>query len=98
MMPEGERYLLIARCVSKRLVGYGQPETLFSIMIGCDATYSSRIIYGDRYATGSDAGGTPVGSGCRSCSRADCAQRAHASVVATDMPAQDARVASMTMQ
>ena len=98
VMPEGERYLLIARCVSKRMVGYGQPETLFSIMIGCDAAHSSRIIYGDRYATGSDAGGTPVGFGCRSCSRADCAQRAHAAVVATDMQATDARVAGFTMQ
>lgn len=98
VMPEGERYLLIARCVSKRLVGYGQPETLFSIMIGCDASYSSRVIYGDRYATGSDASGAPVGFGCRSCSRTGCAQRAHASVVATDMQPKDTRVTGLTMQ
>lgn len=99
VMPEGERYLLIARCVSKRVVGYGQPETLFSIMIGCDASHGSRIVYGDRYAAGSEAGGTPAGFGCRSCSRPECPQRAHAAIaVATEVQAEEARVTGFTMQ
>lgn len=96
LMPEGERYLLIARCVAKRVVGYGQPETLFSIMIGCDAIHSSRIVYGDAYAR-DPRSGTPAGFACRSCSRVDCPQRAHPAILASTASTKDTRLSPQAM-
>ncbi|MFC3678299.1 helix-turn-helix domain-containing protein [Ferrovibrio xuzhouensis] len=80
-MPDGEHYLLVARCVAKRAVGYGEPGTLFSVMLGCDAAYAPRIVYGDLFG-GSRAAATATGIGCRSCSRAGCPQRAYPPVLA----------------
>ncbi|HEX6959059.1 MAG TPA: short-chain fatty acyl-CoA regulator family protein [Ferrovibrio sp.] len=75
-MPEGEHYLLIAKCVSKHAAGYGEHATLFSIMVGCDAAYMPRIVYGDLF-NGSRTRATSTGISCRSCSRTDCPQRAY---------------------
>jgi predicted transcriptional regulator/transcriptional regulator with XRE-family HTH domain len=78
-MPEGEHYLLVARCVAKRAVGYGEPGTLFSVMLGCDAAYAPRIVYADPFGGGH---ATAAGVSCRSCSRPDCPQRAYPPVIA----------------
>lgn len=78
--PEGERFLFVARRVAKRVGRYGAPPVVFSVMLGCEAAYADRLVYGDAFAGGRDTLATPVGFNCRSCPRADCAQRAHPAI------------------
>lgn len=83
VMPEGEHYLLAARCISKRAAGFGQTETVYSIMIGCDASHRDRIVYGDGFTGSHGASVTEAGFSCRSCSRSACPQRAHPLILAS---------------
>lgn len=87
VMPEGERFLFVARRVAKRAGRYGIPPVVFSVMLGCEASHADRIVYGDAFAGGRDSLATLVGFNCRSCSRADCAQRAHPAIGGTREPA-----------
>jgi predicted transcriptional regulator/transcriptional regulator with XRE-family HTH domain len=81
-MPQGERYLFIAHSMAKQAAAYGAQATTYSIMLGCDASYGDRVVYGDGFASGRDSLATPVGTNCRSCSRRNCRQRAHPSIIA----------------
>ena len=94
-MPHGERYIFIACQTQKRLERIGQVKAGLSIMIGCDAAYADRIVYGDMVNAGSstekipDALVTKVGFNCRSCPRTECAQRAHPAILGTAPLARD---------
>jgi len=81
IMPGGERHLFVARRVSKRTGGFASPPVVFSVMLGCDAVYADRLVYGDAFAGRRDTLATPVGVNCRTCRRTDCAQRAQAPVL-----------------
>ena len=81
VMPEGERYLFIARRLVKRSAPYGGVAPAFSVMLGCDAAYMDRIVYGDAFAGGQQSLATPVGFNCRSCPRQACPQRARPAVL-----------------
>jgi hypothetical protein len=81
-MPQGERYLFIAHCMQKQAAAYGSQAPTYSIMLGCDASYGDRMVYGDGYVSGRESLATPVGANCRSCSRQNCRQRAHPSIIA----------------
>ena len=76
IMPQGEKFLFISRQLAKRASAFGDPSTMFSVMLGCDAAYADRLVYGDGFASGLDTVSTPVGYTCTSCPRADCGQRA----------------------
>ncbi len=76
VMPQGERYLFVARRLAKRTDAYGAPRTVFSVMLGCDAVYADRVVYGDGFGSGSASVETPAGFSCSSCPRAACGQRA----------------------
>ncbi len=78
--PDGERFLFVARRLVKGTPEHGGIAPVFSVMLGCDAIYMDRMVYGD--AHGGAARTAPVGFSCRSCSRAACPQRAHASLLA----------------
>lgn len=80
-MPSGERYLFIARRLSKRTAAFGGTPVTFSVMLGCDASYGERIVYGDGFASDRGTLATPVGFNCRSCSRRDCSQRAQTDIL-----------------
>jgi len=75
-MPGGERFLFVARRLARRAAAFGGTPVTYSVMIGCDAVYGDRIVYGDGFAADRDTLATPVGFNCRSCSRSDCGQRA----------------------
>lgn len=77
VMPQGERFLFFARRVTKQNAGHDAPPKIFSIMLGCEAAYLDRVVYGDAFASGRASLETPVGVSCRSCPRAGCPQRAH---------------------
>ncbi|MGE5828105.1 MAG: short-chain fatty acyl-CoA regulator family protein [Micromonosporaceae bacterium] len=75
-MPNGQRYLWIARTVTREHGGYRQPGKVFAIGLGCEIIHAGRLVYStgmDLYAT--DAA-TPIGPGCRTCERLTCPQRA----------------------
>lgn len=79
-MPDGQRYLWIARTVSRHYGGYGHPGKIFAIGLGCEVRHAGRLVYSagmDLYATGA---ATPIGPGCKTCTRMTCPQRAAAPI------------------
>ncbi|UED85550.1 short-chain fatty acyl-CoA regulator family protein [Streptomyces profundus] len=75
-MPDGERYLWIARTVTRRQGGWGDPAKSFAIGLGCEIPHAARLVYSDGLDLGNASVATPIGMGCRSCQRLDCPQRA----------------------
>ncbi|MCG6566851.1 short-chain fatty acyl-CoA regulator family protein [Tessaracoccus sp. ZS01] len=74
-MPDGHRYLWIARTVTHRRGGYGSPAKTFVIGLGCELRQAGRLIY----SLGLDLiepDVVPIGPGCRTCDRPRCIQRA----------------------
>ncbi|UDL85140.1 short-chain fatty acyl-CoA regulator family protein [Corynebacterium uberis] len=75
VMPDGRSYLWIARTVTEPAGGFGQPQKEFAVGLGCDLHQAHRLVY----SRGLDLTGqssTPIGPGCRACSRPLCPQRA----------------------
>lgn len=75
-MPDGQRYLWIARTVTRHRGGYGQPGKVYAIGLGCEVRHAGRLVYSagmDLYAPGA---ATPIGPGCKTCERMTCPQRA----------------------
>ncbi|TSD99441.1 helix-turn-helix domain-containing protein [Skermania sp. ID1734] len=75
-MPDGRKYLWIARTVERRAKRYGQPGKTFAIGLGCELRHAGRTVYADGLDLDNDAAVTPIGAGCRVCERANCPQRA----------------------
>ncbi|MDT0269454.1 short-chain fatty acyl-CoA regulator family protein [Streptomyces sp. DSM 44915] len=75
-MPDGQRYLWIARTVTRRQGGWGAPAKCFAIGLGCELSHAARLVYSDGLDLGDGAAATPIGMGCRACERLDCPQRA----------------------
>ncbi|GAB5470690.1 MAG: hypothetical protein Kilf2KO_37200 [Rhodospirillales bacterium] len=80
-MPDGARYLFIARASVKGWCGPAQPTTQYSVMLGCEAVHLDRLVYGDAFVGRPDALLAEVGFDCRSCRRAGCRQRAYEALV-----------------
>ncbi|QMV73385.1 DUF2083 domain-containing protein [Comamonas piscis] len=75
-MPDGRRYLWIARSVSGGQRGYGAPRKTFSIGLGCDLRHADRLVYAKGIDLQDPALATPIGMGCKVCERTQCPQRA----------------------
>ena len=77
-MPDGRRYLWVARTVERRAARYGQPGKTFAIGLGCELRHANRLVYSEGLdLSGGPAGpATPIGAGCRVCERDNCPQRA----------------------
>lgn len=75
-MPDGRRYLWIARTVSRGQHGYGSPRQTFSIGLGCDVRHAPRLVYAKGLDLQDPAAATPIGMGCKVCERDGCPQRA----------------------
>ncbi|MGB3772799.1 MAG: acetate metabolism transcriptional regulator RamB [Rhodococcus sp. (in: high G+C Gram-positive bacteria)] len=75
-MPDGRRYLWIARTVERRAARYGEPGKSFAIGLGCEVRHGNRLVYADGLDLDDKASATPIGAGCRVCERAGCPQRA----------------------
>jgi len=74
-MPDGIRYLCVARSSFKSGGGYRAPSRHFALGIGCEWTYADEVVYADGLDL-KTAAIAEVGVSCRICERADCAQRA----------------------
>lgn len=75
-MPDGRRYLWIARSVSRGQRGYGSPRQTFSIGLGCDVRHAPRLVYAKGLDLKDPEAATLIGMGCKVCEREHCPQRA----------------------
>ena len=73
-MPDGVRYLCVARTIVKRSQSYLAPDRRYVLGFGCEASQARSVVYSD----GVDLAGPAVriGVSCRICERNDCTQRA----------------------
>ena len=74
-MPDGRKYLWVARTVERRAARYGQPGKMFAIGLGCELRHAGRLVYSEGLDLSGDSA-TPIGAGCRVCERDNCPQRA----------------------
>ncbi len=79
-MPEGERYLCIAKSIAKGGYRYNAPRRYMSIGLGCHIAHAAALIYSDGIDLSSREQTVPIGIGCRVCPRENCGQRAHPQV------------------
>ena len=76
-MPDGARFLTIARMVARPGAGHALPGQQLAVAIGCPLTHANRLVYGSGLDPERPTGVTPIGVNCRLCERADCSARAH---------------------
>lgn len=73
-LPDGQRFVSIARTVIAGGGGYGRPRIYRAIALACAAEHAPKLVY----ANGVDptkVSATPIGVTCSLCNRADCAAR-----------------------
>jgi len=75
-MPNGEKYVCIARTVEKGIGKHGMEKTLLSIGLGCQAKYAKDFVYADSLNLNDKNTESQIGVNCRTCDRMDCQQRA----------------------
>ena len=75
-MPDGRTYLWVARTVSHASPGYGMPQQVFSIGLGCDIQHAQRLVYARGLDLHDPEMAMPIGMGCKVCEREACPQRA----------------------
>lgn len=76
LMPDGRPYMWISRTVEHHAARFGKPGKVFAIGLGCEARHAERTVYADGLDLGDLDAATPIGAGCRVCSREACPQRA----------------------
>lgn len=74
-MPDGRRYLWVARTIAGRVREFGAPRKEFAVGLGCELSQADRLIY-SRGLDLSPESATPIGPGCEWCVRSQCPQRA----------------------
>jgi XRE family transcriptional regulator, fatty acid utilization regulator len=75
-MPDGVRYLWVARTVSRGRGRWGAPGKTFAIALGCELRHAHRLVYARGLDLDDPAAAVPIGAGCRVCERGNCPQRA----------------------
>ncbi len=74
-MPDGIRYLCVARAVTKSGGSHLAPPRHYALGIGCELSHASAVVYADTLDL-KTAPVTPIGVSCRMCERHECPQRA----------------------
>lgn len=69
----GNKYLLIAKAVPKRVSAFGERPLVFSVMLACDILHADRTVYAKGLEL--SAKPVPIGPSCRLCIRYDCSHR-----------------------
>jgi predicted transcriptional regulator/transcriptional regulator with XRE-family HTH domain len=75
-MPDGRRYLWMARTVYRSPRRYGAPGKLFAVALGCEIRHAGRLVYSAGLNPRDPRGATLIGVGCKVCERTACPQRA----------------------
>lgn len=73
--PDGMRYLLLSRDVSKHPGAFNAPVRRFAIGLGVEVTHAGGLVYADGLDLGKPRAFEPIGISCRICPRPDCHQR-----------------------
>lgn len=76
-MPEGGRYVFLARGQIKPSDSFLQPARRHALVLGWEASLASEFVYADALNMKSEAAIARIGISCRICSRLDCQQRAY---------------------
>lgn len=73
--PDGVRYLLLSRDVSKHPGAFNAPVRRFAIGLGCEIAHARELVYADGLDITNFQTFEPIGISCRICPRPDCHQR-----------------------
>ncbi|MBY6004783.1 DUF2083 domain-containing protein [Salipiger bermudensis] len=73
--PDGVRYVLLARDVTKRGGHFGAPVRRYAMALGCEVKHAGAMVYADGLDLARDGAFEPIGISCRICERTDCHQR-----------------------
>ena len=76
-MPDGRRYLWVARTVGGEASAFRRTEPQFAVALGCDLRHAPRLIYADGLDSALARAFAPIGPGCKICDRPGCRQRAY---------------------
>ena len=76
-MPDGARFLTLARMVARPGAGHALPGQQLVVAIGCPLSHANRLVYGSGLDPERPPGVTPIGVNCRLCERTDCSARAY---------------------
>lgn len=71
-MPNGGRFVMVARCDEKTRPSFTMPRRLMSVMLAFDALHADRTVYADGLDVSPGAPAVPAGATCRLCVRHDC--------------------------
>lgn len=74
-MPDGMRYLCLAKCIVKPAHFHGGPMQRFAIGLGCGISDAQHFVYADGIDLRGRSGVARIGISCRLCARDDCTQR-----------------------
>lgn len=74
--PDGARYIILARDVSKPGGAWGRPTRRYAVSLGCEVRHAASLAYADGLDLDQDAAFQPIGISCRICERPNCHQRA----------------------
>lgn len=75
---DGSRFMFIAKAVSRRSSGFGDPVLPHSVLLVTDILHADRTTYADGLDLTDSEADVPVGPTCRLCTRADCSSREEA--------------------
>jgi hypothetical protein len=73
--PDGNRYLCLARDVSKSGGSFKAPVRRYAIGLGCEVRHADQLVYADDLDISNRPAFEPIGISCRICERAECHQR-----------------------
>ena len=73
--PDGIRYVLLARDVSKPGGHFGAPVRRYAFSLGCEVRHAGALVYADGLDLARDGAFEPIGISCRICERTGCHQR-----------------------
>lgn len=76
-MPEGRRFVFLAKGLVKPSDAYFRPPRRYAVVLGCEVTLASEFIYADTLNLECEEAVARIGISCRICSRHDCHQRAY---------------------
>jgi predicted transcriptional regulator/transcriptional regulator with XRE-family HTH domain len=75
-MPDGIRYVSIAKGLVKPSGSYYRPPRRYAVTLGCEATHAADFVYADGLNLASAEAVAQIGASCRICPRDACDQRA----------------------
>lgn len=75
-MPDGARYVSVAKGLVKASSGYYRPPRRYAVALGCEASWANEFVYADGLNLAREEAITRIGTSCRICPREGCDQRA----------------------